>query len=242
MEFVLIPAGTFQMGSNKDDKDADDDEIPRHPVRITKPFYLGKYEVTRGQFRKFAAETGFDSKEWLSPGFEQTDDHPVVNVSWNDAVKYCEWLNGKKDGYKYRLPTEAEWEYACRAGSTTRYCFGDDADRLAQYGNIGGKADGFEYTAPVGSFKRNAWGLYDLHGNVWEWCSDGYNAGYYKTLSVDTPTDDPPGVDGASSRVLRGGSWSDSPRFCRSAHRFRFTPEHRFSTLGFRLAAIRAEQ
>ena len=119
-------------------------------------------------------------------GFEQTDEHPVVNVSWNDALAFCRWLS-KKEGKICRLPTEAEWEYACRAGSTTRYCFGDDASDLGEYAWYGANSD--RKTHPVGTKKPNAWGLYDMHGNAWEWCADGYDAEYYEK----SPTDDPTG-------------------------------------------------
>ena len=239
MQFVLIPAGEFQMGSTGADEDAGIDEKPRHLVRITKPFFLGKYEVTRGQFRKFVESTGYNENAWQTPGFEQTDEHPVVNVSWYDAVKYCEWLS-KKDGRTYRLPTEAEWEYACRAGSTTHYSFGDNVEDLVRFGNVEGKNDGFDFTAPVGRFRPNAWGLYDMHGNVWEWCSDWYETNYYQ----GSPADDPQGPSAAASlRVLRGGSWNYPPRFvCRSAYRYGESPEYRKDYLGFRLAAVRTEQ
>ena len=188
MKFTLIKAGEFLMGSPDTDKDAEDAEKPQHRVRITRPFYLGVHEVTRGQFRRFVDDTGYqteaekdgkggwgwneDAKKfeqnprytWLNPGFEQTDLHPVVNVSWNDAVAFAEWL-GRKEGKTYRLPTEAEWEYACRAGTTTRFFCGDDAEGLAEVGNVAdgtAKAkypdwtwtiaaqDGFVYTAPGG--------------------------------------------------------------------------------------------
>ena len=166
---------------------------------------------------------------WQNAGFEQTDEHPVVNVSWNDAVAFIAWLS-RKEGKTYRLPTEAEWEYACRAGTTTRYVFGDDPEGLAAFGNIAdGTAkekypewtsaiaarDGYVYTAPVGRYRPNAWGLFDMHGNVWEWCSDGYDADYYK----ESPVDDPPGVSQAASRVIRGGGWGCYPRYARSAYR-----------------------
>ena len=192
------------------DPDAEDDEVvvkdgkkQKHRVRITRPFYLGVTEVTRGQFRAFVDETGYkteaekdgkggygwdeEKKEfrqdakftWLNAGFEQTDEHPVVNVSWNDAVAFCEWLKSK-EGQAYRLPTEAEWEYACRAGTTTRYFSGDDPETLATVGNVAdgtakakypaglriAASDGYVYTAPVARFQANAFSLYDTHGNV----------------------------------------------------------------------------
>jgi formylglycine-generating enzyme required for sulfatase activity len=148
-------------------------------------------------------------------GVERTDEHLMVNVSRNDAVAFCEWLS-RQEGATYRLPTEAEWEYACRAGTTTKYSCGDDPEGLAAVGNIAdgtAKArypnwttiavrDGFVYTAPVGRYQPNAWGLFDMHANVWEWCSDGYAADYYKR----SPVDDPQGADGAAGRVFRGRS------------------------------------
>jgi formylglycine-generating enzyme required for sulfatase activity len=283
MKLTLIPAGEFLMGSDESDPDAFDDEFldkaagrrEKHRVRITQPFYLGVTEVTRGQFRRFVDETGYqteaekdgkgghgwneEAKEfeqnprytWQDPGFEQTDDHPVVNVTWNDAVAFAAWLS-RKEGNTYRLPTEAEWEYACRAGTTTRYSFGDDPEGLAAVGNIAdGTAktkypdwttivarDGYIFTAPVGPFQPNRFGLYDMHGNVWEWCSDAYAADYYK----QSPVDDPPGAAGAARRVLRGGGWDLDPRGCRSALRFRSTPVIRSSYVGFRLARVQSSR
>jgi formylglycine-generating enzyme required for sulfatase activity len=273
MKLVLIPAGEVMMGSPEGEKDAEDDQHPQHRVRITRPFYLGATEVTRCQFRRFVDETAYRTEaerdgrgghgwneenktfeqnaryNWQSPGFEQTDDHPVVNVSWNDAVAFCEWLS-RKEGVTYRLPTEAEWEYACRAGTTSKYSHGDDPEGLAAVGNIAdgtAKAkypgwttitaqDGFIYTAPVGRYNRNAWGLFDMHGNVWEWCSDGYAADYYKR----SPEDDPQGAEGAAVRVIRGGGWLNGPRYARSALRRRTAPENRDINLGFRLARVQS--
>jgi len=271
MKFVPIKAGEFLMGSPDTEKDSFDDEKPQHRVRITRPFYLGVHEVTRGQFRRFVDDTGYQTdaekggKEgwgwnetvnnfrqnphytWRDPGFEQTDEHPVVNVSWNDAVAFAEWL-GKKEGKTYRLPTEAEWEYACRAGTTTRYLCGDDAEALAEVGNVADAADrekfgwkyaiaardGFGFTSPVGRFRPNAWGLYDMHGNVSEWCRDWYGKDFYKV----SPVDDPAGPLEAALRVFRGGSWNSAPRDCWSSNRFWFSPDFRFSGLGFRLALV----
>ena len=244
MKFTLIKAGEFLMGSPDTDKDAYDIEKPQHRVRITRPFYLGVHEVTRGQFRMFVDDSGYQTEAekdgkggygwneeakkfeqnprytWLNPGFEQTDLHPVVNVSWNDAVAFAEWL-GKKEGKTYRLPTEAEWEYACRAGTTTRFFCGDDAEGLAEVGNVAdgtAKAkhpdwtwaiaaqDGFVYTSPVGHYPPNAWGLHDMHGNVREWCWDWYGGDFYKSSRVD----DPAGPFQAAYRVIRGGNWLNS--------------------------------
>ena len=211
MKLALIPAGEFLMGSPDSDKDASDDEKPQHRVRITQPFYLGVYQVTQGQYR---AVTGANPSH-----FKGSDDLPVESVSWHDAIAFCNKLSereGLKPYYQldaatrsggegYRLPTEAEWEYACRAGSTTRYSFGDDAASLGEYawfnGNSGGK------THPVGQKRPNAFGLYDMHGNVWEWCWDVYAA-----YNANSPGADPDGPSGASGRVIRGGCWGDFPR------------------------------
>jgi len=246
-----------------------EDEHPRHRVTLTKPFYLGTTEVTIGQFRQFVlaesyrteAETdgkggiGFKTAtgkieqnpkySWKNSGFAQTDDHPVVNVSWNDAQAFCKWLSAK-EGVTYRLPTEAEWEYACRAGSTTMYQTGDDPEGLVSVGNVldaSAKAklteypdlpdlrvnDGYAFTAPVGGFRANPWGVHDMHGNVFEWCQDWY--GSY--TSGDTA--DPAGPDSGSNRVLRGGSWYFNARNCRSAYRYRPAPSYRSNHLGFRV-------
>jgi formylglycine-generating enzyme required for sulfatase activity len=175
----------------------------------------------------------------------------VVNVSWNDAMAFCEWLS-RKDGKIYRLSTEAEWECACRAGTKTRYLCGDDPEGLAAVGNVADGTlkekhpnwpyttiearDGCVYAAPVGRYNPNAWGLYDMHGNVWEWYSDGYDADYYKR----SPVDDPRGAYWASVRVHRGGGWNDVPRRARSACRGENTPGYRSSSLGFRLARVQS--
>ena len=278
MTFKLIPAGEFLMGSDATDPEAEDAEFldkaagkqERHRVRITRPFYLGVTEVTRGQFRRFVHDAGYQTEAekdgkgaygwndetkmfeqipkytWQNPGYEQTDEHPVVIVSWNDAQAFVEWLS-QKEGQTYRLPTEAEWEYACRAGTTTRYASGDELEVLASAGNTADETakekfpdwnwaiasrDGYIYTAPVGRFGPNAFGLFDMEGNVWELCSDGYSADYYK----QSPIDDPSGAVGASVRVIRGGGWYDSPRYRRSAARRCVATRDRGYGLGFRLA------
>jgi formylglycine-generating enzyme required for sulfatase activity/serine/threonine protein kinase len=271
MKLVFIPAGTFLMGSPDDDKAARGDETPRHPVRITRPFYLSVTEVTVVQFRRFVDDTGYRTEAekdgkggwgewneetkkfqqnprytWRNPGFEQTDEHPVVNVTWNDVVAFAQWLS-RKEGKSYRLPTEAEWEYACRAGTTTRFSNGDNAEGLAVVGNVKDRTakekhpnwvaalavrDGYVYTAPVGRFQPNAFGLYDMHGNVDEWCSDGYDLDYYQ----QSPADDPPGASSVSDHAIRGGSWFNLPVNCRSGSRWHWPSEVRVNWLGFRLA------
>lgn len=173
-------------------------------------------------------------------------------VTWNDAVEFCKWLS-QRDRHLYRLPTEAEWEYACRAGTETLYANGDQPERLALIGNVAdasGKArfpgwtgaikanDGYVFTAPVGRFAPNAWGLFDMHGNVWEWCADGYSAKYYKV----SPSVDPAGPSPASARVIRGGSCDDVGNRCRSASRNWNVPTYRDFGLGFRVARVSSRQ
>ncbi len=293
MKLVLIPAGEFMMGGEESaaktaaffNKIGDFRsraargrveawgfavEHPQHHVYITKPFYLGIYTVTRGQFRQFVKDTGYKTDaekrekpgpdlkyegdiynphcSWRNAGFKQTDEHPVVDVDWDDAVAFCKWLS-KKESKTYRLPTEAEWEYACRGGTTTRYYSGNDPESLAKVGNVADAAhkakilanvpniadpaveakfsymvtikanDGYAFTAPVGSFKPNAFGLYDMHGNVFQWCADWYSGKYY----AESPAFDPTGPDGAcpgNMRVIRGGAWSSGPIIARSAQRY----------------------
>jgi len=183
---------------------------------------------------------------WQNPGFRQGDDHPVVNVTWNDAVALAKWLSGQ-EGRRYRLPTEAEWEYACRAGSTGRYQHGNDPAGLTRVGNTfdadtavhwpkwASQAtpghDGHPFTAPVGSFAPNAFGLFDLHGNVWEWVSDWYGEDYY----ARSPTDDPTGPADGPVKVRRGGSWHTWPFYSRCSFRNWNTVETRYTLVGIRL-------
>ena len=253
-----IPAGTFLMGSPDEDEDAQKDEKPQHRVRITRPFYLGVYEVTQAQCEAVMGTTPShfsatgDGKDKVAG--QATDRHPVEWVSWLDAVKFCNKLSemeGRPAFYEidgemvrvpdwnragYRLPTEAEWEYACRANApnVTRYSFGNDAAGLGEFawycGNSGDK------THPVGEKRPNALGLFDMHGNVWEWCWDRYGADYYKQSGEDNPT----GPDGALSRVYRGGGWDYYPRDACSANRNKSSPGFRDRDLGFRLAQVQS--
>jgi formylglycine-generating enzyme len=284
MTLKLIPKGEFLMGSPDTDAVANDDESPQHKVRISRPFYLAATEVTVGQFRRVVEEAVFQTEaekkraggggwdqtkatmiphsnyNWRNPGFSQTDDHPVVVVSWNDAVTYCNKLSklerlkpyyeqgGSTGSDGYRLPTEAEWEYACRAGTITRYESGADPESLARVGNVAdGTAtarypglkgaitaqDGFVHTAPVGKFRPNAFGLFDMHGNVWEWCGDGYGERFYS----HSPDADPLGPPHFTDRVVRGGNWfADSRKWLRSAVRVKHLPDFRTAGLGFRVA------
>ncbi len=293
MKFVLVPAGEFLMGSDESpdvlSKDYPQyerrrvqelgDEAPVHRVRITQPFYLGQFEVTVGQFRKFLEASGYipesvadgtggygynanydptksDSGDafegrdpkysWHNPGFVQGDNHPVLNITWNDAVALTKWLS-EKEGVKYRLPTEAEWEYACRAGTRTRYANSNNPESLIKIANIF-DADAKEYwsrwaqfalsghdnsafTSPVGSFAPNSWGLYDMHGNAWEWVSDWYENDYY----AKSPIDDPQGPTDGIVRVRRGGSWHTWSLYARSSYRNWISPNSRYSLVGMRL-------
>jgi formylglycine-generating enzyme required for sulfatase activity len=197
------------MGSN-----SKEDEKPRHRVRITRGFEMGKYEVTQAQWK---AVTGGD------PSMFKGDDRPVESVSWNDVQGFLERLNARDDGYRYRLPTEAEWEYAARAGSTVDTVA--DLDAVAWYsGNSGHE------THPVGRKRANAWGLYDMLGSVWEWCADWYGEKYY----ASSPVDDPQGPGSGSKHVVRGASFGDGASTLRSADRYGVVPDGRIVLLGFR--------
>ncbi|QDU98397.1 formylglycine-generating enzyme family protein [Lignipirellula cremea] len=311
IRMVPVRAGSFEMGmTNENDLKLhhrystyqreihDYLEKPSFPVQLTHNFFLGATEVTRGQFGKFVAATGYqtdaerakgawvfhpdqtglerfsltEGRSWREPGFPQTDDHPVTCVSWRDAMAFCAWL-GKEENAVYRLPTEAEWEFACRAGTTSPYCSGDDPDGMLAYGNAADAAlyaqhpddvtrqrskglrpeegDGHVYTSPVGSFKPNAWGLYDMHGNVWEWCSDKYSDRIYTetldlarergsrnqpavTVDPQGPSDTPHHKHG-DWRSLRGGSWYVTPFQCRSTVRAFAEAADAFSYNGFRV-------
>jgi eukaryotic-like serine/threonine-protein kinase len=217
LEMVALPGGSFTMGSNDHD-----DEKPPHQITLS-PFSIGRYEVTQAQYQ---AVMGNDPSRFTG------NDRPVEHVSWNDAVEFCQKVSNKT-GRTYRLPTEAEWEYACRAGSTTQYSFGDDSDQLDQYACYIKNAVSFR-TNPVGEKKPNAFGLYDMHGNVWEWCQDWYDQNYYQ----QSPRNDPPGPAAGTSRVLRGGSWNYVDILCRSAGRLNVEPDTRSVNNGFRVVAV----
>ncbi len=222
---VYIPPGEFMMGSPSNELSRASDEGPQHLVKITRGFYLSVTEVTQAQYRAIMG---------TNPSYFEGEDNPVENVSWNDAVEFCKKLSGI-EGRAFRLPTSAEWEYACRAGTDTPFNTRDTIDpNQANYAGAYAYGDGDEgvyhkRTIAVGSFSPNAFGLYDMHGNVWEWCQDWYDANYYST----DPTADPQGPSTGASRVLRGGSWISYPRHCRSAFRGGGAPWGRFG-IGFR--------
>jgi formylglycine-generating enzyme required for sulfatase activity/CubicO group peptidase (beta-lactamase class C family)/tRNA A-37 threonylcarbamoyl transferase component Bud32 len=258
MDLVLLPPGRFTMGTSAEEIAALEPELPKnepairnllhaeappHLVAIRRPFYLGKYEVTVAQFRAFARATGYiteaerdhDRLTWRQPGWKVQDDEPVVCVTWNDATTFCRWLCDT-EGKSYRLPTEGEWEYACRAGTTTRTCYGDTLS--AAQANIHGphplQAESGptpDRVARVGSYAPNAFGLYDLHGNVWEWCADWFRERAYGSSAELDPAGPPFG----NMRVMRGGSWTSWGIEARSATRADNWPFHRWPNRGFRI-------
>ena len=270
MRFVWIEPGEFTMGSPDGGPDNESDEN-QHEVRLTEGFYMQTAEVTVGQFREFVEDSGYETEAelglaysgeekitydytWQNPGFEQNEYHPVVHVTWNDATKFCEWLS-KKEGLKYRLPTEAEWEYACRAGTTTSYHWGEEeddgegwcngADLSAQEESPSWTVfqwyDGYVNTSAAVSFYRNDWGLYGMHGNVWEWCQDWYDPNsYYRAEITSDPCNDGQNATGPRGlRVVRGGSWRSFPSDCRSANRHSAAETAAFNHIGFRVVRER---
>ncbi len=279
-------------------------EKPAFPVRLPQDFSIAATEVTVSQFRAFVDATGYQTDaeksgkawtlqpevedplnrfsmvpgiNWKNPGFEQTGDHPVTCISWHDAQAYCRWLS-KQEARTYRLPTEAEWEYACRAGTRSSYFSGENPDSVYSVGNVAdaslyaehpedvlrqrtvrlepGEGDGFAFTAPVKSFKPNDWGIYDTHGNVWEWCSDKYSDRYYDDMLAEArkkgsrtkpePIVDPQGPEDTPKhqhgdwRSVRGGSWYVAPLQCRSSVRAFAEAHDAFSYIGFRV--VRKEE
>ena len=225
-EMVMIPAGSFTMGSN----DGQDDEKPPREVTIEKPFEVGKYEVTFNEWDNCVKDGGCKNKP-SSLGWGRAK-RPVINVSWDDVTKeFLPWLN-KKTGKTYRLLTEAEWEYAARAGTTTKYSWGNETGKgNANCYGCGSQWDN-KQTAPVGSFKPNGYGLFDMYGNAWEWVEDKWHSNY-----TGAPVDGSAWTSGdSSSRVLRGGSWFSDPNGLRSAYRFNNPPNNRIYLVGFRLA------
>lgn len=248
-------------------------EQPYHSVELSRGFYSATAEVTRKQFKAFVDDSGFKTEaerdkiggrgfdaqaiasgksrqsvefNWMNPGFPQGDDHPVTNVSWNDATEFCLWLS-KKEGREYSLPTEAQWEFACRATTKTLFHSGNRSNDLANFANVLDKEavsvlgpnlgkpvdvnDKFAFTAPTKSFKPNANQLHDMHGNVAEWCQDWHAKDYY----AQSPPIDPTGPETGQEKVLRGGSWVNIPLGCRSAARAQYKPNDKFPYVGFRV-------
>jgi formylglycine-generating enzyme required for sulfatase activity len=281
LPLLLVPATEFMMGSDEPIAeligkfpDAKQQwlkgEYPQHKIHITRPFYLGMYEVRVADFKQFCAATSYKTEaerdgkggigyepaaaspfqqkpkySWRNIGLPLKDDLPVVNVTWKDAASFCEWLTAK-EGKRYRLPTEAEWECACRAGTTGRYCNGDSPDGVVKVCNLADADahtlfpwwnhcvkthDGFTTLAPVGKLAPNALGLFDMHGNVAEWCGDWFSDSYYQK----SPFEDPPGPETGKLRVSRGGDWDRSALDCRSSSRDWPKPTDRTNYLGFRV-------
>jgi formylglycine-generating enzyme required for sulfatase activity len=252
-EMVVVPAGEFLMGASHDDSEGQKQEMPVHRVILSQPFAIGRFAVTLGQFSAFVDATGRetpnemytgedggnwvqlrDHRSFRQPGFPQEEDHPVVGVSWNDAQAYANWLT-KLTGKSYRLPSEAEWEYAARAGTTTRYWWGDAAStQRANFNPPEPKVwppDRRHSTVPVDTFEPNPWGLYNVHGNTWEWCEDCWHESY-----DGAPQDGSAWVDGEGlSRVLRGGSWYGLACHLRAAQRYWGISDWYYSDNGFRL-------
>jgi len=270
---VKLAPGTFTMGSFPEETTREHidpnliaDERPAHVVTVAREFAIGQFAVTRGEFAAFVAETGYAPKDgcyvlsgdnfvmdrkrnWRDPGFAQTDRHPVVCVSHADAQRYVRWLS-RKTKQAYRLPSEGEWEYAARAGTSTARFWGDGRDEACEFANVSdftgaealswdktnkGKVfqcrDGYAYTSPVGTFRPNAFGLYDMLGNVWQWADDCFHVSY-----DGAPKDASAWHTGdCKFRVIRGGSWSFSPRSLRAARRCAIDPVERYYNTGFRV-------
>lgn len=220
LELVWIPAGTFVMGSPENEQDREEDEGPQQEVTLSTGFRMGKYEVTQEQWAAVMENnpSGFKGRK-----------NPVERVSWNDCQEFIKRLCEKIGAKGFRLPTEAEWEYACRAGSKTSYNFGDDRNQLENYAWYDGNSG--SSTHPVGHKKPNAWGLYDMHGNVWEWCQDPWHEDYQGAPADGSVWE----AGGSSFRVVRGGSWYYTPADCRAAHRARFASIIRDLSIGFRV-------
>ena len=251
-DMMIVPPGSFDMGSLPEDKERFPDEGPVHTVTINKAFAVGMYEITRQQFRHFISGSGYKTVQrcnileglqwnnktgvdWHNPGYEQTAEEPVVCVSWDDAREYIKWLS-HKTGKKYRLLSEAEWEYAAKANHPDTVI----THNMANYGLkecCGPKKEGKDswgHTSPVGSFAANAFGLYDMQGNVWEWVEDCYHDSYEGApVNGSARTTN---CSLADRRIVRGGSWGDDRRFLRPSYRLRAAKDNQYFTLGFRVA------
>ena len=262
-KMVVIPAGSFGMGAPSSESGRGDDESPEHQVKVAS-FALGQNEITRGQFAAFVKKTKYSTgdkcwtledgkfkerndRNWREPGYPQDDKHPVACINWDDAKAYAKWMS-RKTKKRYRLPTEAEWEYAARGNTGTARYWGDNPDEACGFANtadmtaqaqihgasswtIHNCTDGFAYTAPVGSFKPNVFKLNDMLGNLWEWTEDSYHDSY-----KDAPADGIVWQGDGARRMLRGGSWNNGALNVRSAVRDSNNPALRFSIFGFRLA------
>lgn len=216
LEMVLIPAGKFMMGSDKGG------EKPAHEVTITKPFYMGKFTVTQAQYQQVIGS---------NPSKFKGAENPVDSISWEVAQKFCAKAS-EITKMTITLPTEAQWEYACRAGSKTAYYNGDTEADLEKAGWYSVNAK--DTTHPCGKKEPNAWGLYDMHGNIWQWCMDWHDSTYY----AKSPKEDPQGPESGATRVMRGGTYDTTAYGCRSAYRYSFEPARKFENMGFRVIAV----
>ena len=227
MKLVLIPSGKFMMGSPKDEKVHKENQSQQHEVILSKPFYMGIYDVTQEQYEQIMGK---------NPSYFKGAQNPVERVTWDEAVEFCKKVS-QKTGKTVSVPSESLWEYACRAGSKARFSYGNDYDKLGDYAWYGKNSQG--KTHPVGQKKPNAWGLYDMHGNVSQWCSDCYTGDFSNAIKTD-----PTGPDSGEFRVLRGGSWViNDPWFCCSACRLWYGPDYRSvvgNNMGFRVVAAGA--
>ena len=242
MKLIYIPAGSFMMGSSHSaaqlaveydtKEDWFTDELPRHQVRISEGFWMGQTEVTQGQY-----ESVMNAQPWSGKDYVQEDaNNPAVHVSWDDAVAFCRKLT-QQEGKTYRLPTEAEWEYACRAGTTTRFGFGDSHSSLSDYAWCESNTYevGQKYAHSVGQKRPNLWGLDDMHGNVNEWCSDWYDIDYYSDSPSVDPNGPSSGVNLYPSRTVRGGSCCSLVRYLRCSDRTSWSPDSGAALVGFRI-------
>jgi len=271
LKLALVTGGDFRMGPTAGEVRRYDDDLSQRLITITRPFYMGIHPVTRGQFASFVQDANYTTQAeqagwafawsgsrwekvagacWRKCGFEQDDDHPVVCVSFDDAVEFCGWLS-RRSGRNVRIPTEAQWEYACRAGTNSVFLWGDDPNGGEGWCNGADASaakrqplrmvfpwdDGFAFTSPVGRFRPNALGLYDMVGNAWQWTGDWFDLGFRWGHQWRTIRYDPTGASAGSHKAVRGGSWMDGPAGCRSAARRPEPPGARLNILGFRVAA-----
>ena len=245
MEFIWLPGGCFEMGSPPTGQERDLDEGPVHEVCLD-GFWMGKYEVTNAEFRKFRPDHNSKSFDYH---YLNRDKQPVVYVGWIDAKTFANWLMKLHGGrYEFRLPTEAEWEYACRAGTKTSRFWGNNPSIACKYANVADRQaqanwpnwtthdcdDGHAVAAPVGRYRSNGFGLYDMLGNVWEWCEDIYSRNAYRQHARNNPIN----TAGGSARVYRGGSWSSYVKHSRAAYRLQYNPNDGYYSLGFRLIRV----
>ena len=223
MEFILAPSGSYKMGGDPVAEQADENENPIHKVTFDEGFYVGRFTVTQAQWLAIMED---------NPCHFSGPDYPVEMISHHDAISFIEKLNRHENTEVYRLPTEAQWEYAARAGSQSTYCYGAERSKLSEYAwfqkNSGGT------THPVGQLEPNAWGLYDMHGNVHEWCSDWFDRNYYAASPVKSPEGPQKGL----ARALRGGDWGSEDWYCRCAIRSLSSPDRRSPRVGFRVVKM----